>query len=239
MKKQMSAPLVGLVLAAVIVLGLLRARAGAAEQPVTLRARYGLAQPRSVTAEKTALLLVDFQQEFLDGGLPLPSADAAIARAAELTAWARRSGLLVVVVKNVASRPGALFAPGGRGSELVPTLAPRDGDLVVQKSLLGAFSRTALDTELKRRGVDTLIVAGFMTHLAVFTTASDATLLGYHVVVAADATATRALPGAADELGVDARLLQRASLDAMADRVADVLPQRAILALSVLSSPRH
>src|SRR5262249_20740080 len=154
---------------------------------------------------------------------PLPAARPAIERAKELADWARRSGILVVTVQNVASRPGGpLFVPGAHATELVPELAPKSGDFVLQKSLLGAFSRTALHAELKGRGIDTLIVAGFMTHLAVFTTATDATLLGYRVVVAAEATATRALPGAAAEEGIDAISLERASLDAMADRVADV-----------------
>jgi hypothetical protein len=58
--------------------------------------------------------------------------------------------------------------------------------------------------------------------------------LGYHVVVAGEATATRSLPGAGGEDGVDATVLQRAALDAMADRIADVLPNRAILALPVV-----
>ena len=72
-----------------------------------------------------------------------------------------------------------------------------------------------------------------MTHLAVLSTASDATVLGYRVVVAADATATRALPGAGGEDGVDPAALQRAALAAMADRVADVMPGRAIMALPI------
>jgi nicotinamidase-related amidase len=118
-------------------------------------------------------------------------------------------------------------------------LRPRPGNLVVRKRMAGAFSRTSLDADLRARGVDTLIVAGLMTHLAVFSTANDAMVLGYHVIVAGDATATRALPGAASTTGdreaevVDPTVLQRAALAAMADRAADVMLARAVMALPV------
>jgi nicotinamidase-related amidase len=100
-------------------------------------------------------------------------------------------------------------------------------------SMMGAFSRTNLDQALRARGIDTLIVAGFMTHLAVLSTASDATVLDYHVLIAADATATRALPGAGGEKGVDSLLLQRAALAAMADRTAEVSRVRDIMSLKI------
>jgi nicotinamidase-related amidase len=89
--------------------------------------------------------------------------------------------------------------------------------------MAGAFSKTDLDAHLRVSGIDTLLVAGIMTHLAVDSTARDAAILGYRVIVAADATATRTLPGAAGAPSVDATTLQRASLAAMADRFADVM----------------
>jgi len=211
------------------------ARAGktAEPAPTTLRAWYGLKPPAELQAGKTALLLVDFQDEFVHGHLPLPSARAAIAHAAELAEWARRSGLLVVCVQNISNRPGSpLFVPGSSASAFVPELAPSARDLVVVKATGGAFSHTSLDSELHARGVDTLIVAGFMTHLAVLMTANDGALLGYHVLVAADATATRALPDVSGA-ALDEKTLQRAALATLSDRVADVLPGARIMALPV------
>ncbi len=200
--------------------------------PTTLRARYGLEPPTTLHSAKTALLLVDFQEEFVHGKLPLPKARAAIEHAAQLAAWARRSGIWVVDVQNIVTRPGSpLFAPGSPSSAFVPELAPRIDDLVLVKSMAGAFSKTNLDAQLRARGIDTLIVAGLMTHLAVATTASDGMVLGYHVLVAADATATRALPGAPGGAAVDVATMQRAALATLADRVADVLPTASILAL--------
>jgi nicotinamidase-related amidase len=131
----------------------------------------------------------------------------------------------------------AAFEPRVRCGELaafVPELTPGAQDLVLVKATGGAFSRTKLDDELHWRGVDTLIVAGLMTHLAVLATADDGSLLGYRVLVAADATATRTLPGAGVTASIDAKTLQRASLATLADRVADVLPSVAIANLPVL-----
>lgn len=218
----------------VIFLGSSRAESA----PSTLRALYHLGPPALLRAPQTALVLVDCQREFVDGGLALPSSRAAIQGATELAAWARRSRILVVLVQNVIDRPGSpLFRRGSVAAELVADLAPRPEDLIIEKATGGAFTRTNLDAQLRARGIDTLIVGGFMTHLAVLTTASDAGILGYRVLVAADATATRALPGAAgldhEGAGVGAAEVQRVSLAAMADRVADVMLGSAIRNLLV------
>jgi nicotinamidase-related amidase len=71
-----------------------------------------------------------------------------------------------------------------------------------------------------------------MTHLAVDTTARDGTVLGYQVLVVTDATATRSLPGPGGGV-VDHATLQRATLAALADRFADLLPTEELLSLPV------
>jgi nicotinamidase-related amidase len=198
----------------------------------TLRSLYGLAPPRALQAAKTAVVLVDFQQEFFTGRLPLPRGAEAVASAVRLVAWARASGILVVHVRNVVTRSGSpAFDAGSPTVAFVPALTPHGDDLVVTKALAGAFSRTDLDVQLRQRGVDTLIVGGLMTHLAVAITASDATVLGYHTVVVADATATRALPAAGGAPAIDEATLQRAALATLADRTADVLTAEAIMRL--------
>ena len=97
----------------------------------------------------------------------------------------------------------------------------------------GAFSRTDLHQTLAARGVELLVIAGLMTHLAVDTSARDGTVLGYQVVVVSDATATRSLPAADGEGLVDHSTLQRAALAALADRFAEVLTTDEVLALPV------
>jgi nicotinamidase-related amidase len=219
---------------AVILSAMLSGTSAATAPPVTLRAMYGLEPPSSLSAAHTALVLVDFQKEFVDGRLPLPEVRVAIEHAAELTAWARRAGILIVFVRHVASRPDSkVFAQGSKTVDFVAGLRPDQRDLVVEKSMMGAFTRTDLDAELRGRHIDTLIVGGLMTHLAVQSTVNDGAVLGHRVIVAGDATATRALPGVDGERGVDAATLKRVALASMADRVADVMLSRAVMRLHV------
>ena len=201
-------------------------------EPTRLRDLYGLPRPSSLHPPHTALVLVDFQNEFVAGGLRLPAARAAITHAAELARWARQAGILVILVENVIDRPNApLFAAGAKNTELVPQLTPQPGDLVLRKSMAGAFSHTDFDQQLRTRGIDTLIVGGLMTHLAVLVTVIDASVLGYKVLVAADSTATRPLPGLPGEPPIDAPALQRAALATLSDRFADVLLSGEIMRL--------
>lgn len=220
--------------AALSVIALGAERAPLPPAPTTLRALYGLRPPSRFSRAHTALLLIDFQDEFVHGRLPLPEADAAVSHANTLLGWARQQQLLVIHVQQVSSKADSpVFAPRAPGTRLLPLLAPRPGELLLSKSLLGAFSRTNLQQELQSRGVNTLVIAGLMTHLAVQATAADAVALGYHAVVAGDAVATRALPGAAGLPGVDAATLQRATLASIADRLADVLTTQDIARLPV------
>jgi len=201
--------------------------------PKTLRSFYNLTAPEALEARRTALLLVDFQREFTDGALPVPDARSAIERASLLLRWARAAGLHAVHVHQESPEGSPLFAAGTRSAEVVAELVPAVGELVIHKRLGGAFSKTPLDAELRARGVHTLVIAGIMTHLAVDTSVRDATVLGYEVLLAADACATRSLPGWDGELVVRDRELQRASLAALADRFADVRLAAAIAALPI------
>ena len=200
------------------------------DKPFTLRELYGLVAPARVTAATTGLLLVDFQLEFLTGRLVVEGGRAALELAVTLLMWARRHAIAVVHVRHVALRADSpVFAEGSPTAELA--IAPIGGELVVTKHQAGGFSGTELHALLQRLGVDTVIVAGIMTHLAVDVTARDAAVLGYRVLVVADACATRALPSAIDDDVISAHELHRTALAALADRFADVVGVADVLAL--------
>lgn len=224
-------PAGGLLLVSALLVAAASCRAPEAT-PTTLRALYGMRAPDRLVPSQTALLLVDFQEEFFHGRLPVHAGAAAIAHARSLLEWARAGGVHIVHVHNISTRPGTpIFAPLSPTVAPVHDLAPHEGELVVVKSMAGAFSRTDLDAVLRRRGVDTLVVAGIMTHLAVDVTARDASLLGYRVLVAEDACTTRELPSATGGGTIDPELVHRVTLAALADRFADVRTTEAILAM--------
>lgn len=143
----------------------------------------------------TSLLLVDLQRDYLPGGrLPLVDADRAVERAALLLGAARLVGAPVVHVRHLSTRPdAAFFLPGTDGALIAPAVAPASGERVVEKHMPNSFLGTGLAAALEAEGVDRLIVAGMMTHMCVDATVRAAVDLGYDVVLAADACATRDL----------------------------------------------
>jgi nicotinamidase-related amidase len=98
----------------------------------------------------------------------------------------------------------ALFPPhaiaGTRGAEIVPELAPHDGDVVIPKRRYSGFFGTDLDITLRERGVDTLRLVGDCTNICVLYTASDARNLGYAVEVVRDGVTSFDLEAHADAL---------------------------------------
>ena len=68
-------------------------------------------------------------------------------------------------------------------------VAPQAGDMIVREVLVGAFSTTDLDAQLRERGVDTVILAGISTSGVVLSTVRDASDRDYRVLVVSDATA--------------------------------------------------
>ncbi len=144
---------------------------------------------------RTALLLIDLQNDYFPGGaMTLVGADAAVARAAALLAAARERGTPVVHVQHLSTRPGAtFFLPGTRGADIHDAVAPREGERRVVKHFPNAFRDTGLDALLRGQGIDGLVVAGMMTHMCIDTSTRAAADAGFACTLAHDACATRDL----------------------------------------------
>jgi len=198
----------------------------------TLRQMAGLKAPESLTPDKTALVLIDFQGDYFDPAkLLLPDGRRAAGQAAQLVDAADAAGVKVFHMQHTAPSPASpLFAPGSAGWAFVEPVTPRPGHEVVAKTLPSSFVRTELDAKLRAAGVDTVVIAGLMTHMCVDATARDAVSNGYKVIVAADACATRDLP-AGDGGTIAARDVHRATLAALGDRFADIMDTGALVTL--------
>lgn len=185
----------------------------------TLREISGLS-PQPAALAGSALLLIDLQNTYREGIMRLEGVEPALAEAAALLARAREAGIPVIHVRHDAG-PGSpydLTAPIGQISDAV---APRDGEAVITKSYPSAFVGTDLQARLEAAAIESLIVAGFMTHMCVNSTARSAFSLGFRPTVVASATATRALP-APDGSVVPAQAVQAASLAALGDLFAAI-----------------
>jgi nicotinamidase-related amidase len=200
--------------------------------PKTLREWAGLQPPVRLDPKKTAVVLIDFQEEYFGGNVPIPDGAAAVRNGAALAAWADRVGAAVVHVHHVAaSEKSPLFTPGTPRVAPHPLVQPAAHHHRIEKRMPSAFVGTELDAWLKARGIETLVVCGLMTHMCVDSTTRDAVAHGYRVIVADDACATRDLPSATGE-AVPHAAVHRAVLAGLGDRFADVMPTGRITALA-------
>jgi nicotinamidase-related amidase len=158
----------------------------------------------TLTPSRTALVVIDLQRGTVGAPTaPYPAADV-VAHAAAVASALRAAGGTVVLVRVTPSadgrdalRPQAdipAWQPGPRPpdwAEIVPELGPEPGDLVITKRQWGAFYGTELDLQLRRRGIDTILLAGISTNVGVESTARDAYERGYEQVFVEDAMAAR------------------------------------------------
>lgn len=143
----------------------------------------------------TTLVLIDIQNDYFPGGrMALHGSPEAGQHAHRLLAHFRRRGLPTVYVQHLAASPEApFFLPGTEGAEIHACIAPQPGERVVQKHFPNAFRETALLELLRTDGARRLVVCGMMTHMCVDATVRAAADLGFEVLLAQDACATRAL----------------------------------------------
>lgn len=169
-----------------------------------------------------ALLVIDVQNEYFTGALPITHPAGHLGRVLHAADAARGAGVPVVVVRHGFDAPDApFFRPGTPGWELHPEVAARPRDLLLDKALPGCFTGTELEAWLRARDVDTVTVAGYMTHMCCDTTARQAMHLGLKVEFLSDATGTLAVSNAAGS--VTAEELHRAVLCAQQMMISEVL----------------
>lgn len=196
----------------------------------TIRAISGAAPIERLDPKTTALVVIDFQNEYFSGRLPIPDGIAAMNKARELIRFADQAKIPVFQVQHVAPAGSPVFAQGGEGVKFHPLMQPRAQDHVLQKSTVSVFASTDLDRQLKQAGIKTVIFAGLMTHACVAGSARDAAPLGYQVVVASDASATRAITRVNGDT-VDKDSLHRAALAEIEDTFGDVMTTQQIVRL--------
>jgi nicotinamidase-related amidase len=199
----------------------------------TMRTITAAPATAALRANTTALLVIDFQLEYFEGGrMPIPDGRAAMAKAKELIAFADAHGMPVFHIQHLGPAGGPLFAQDGETVAFHPDILPAPHHSVVQKTTASSFASTDLHKQLQAQDIRTLIISGLMTHMCVSTAARDARPLGYQVIVAGDASATRAIE-AWDGGVIGHAELHRAALTEVSDSFAEVLTTEKITALDV------
>lgn len=143
---------------------------------------------------KTALVLIDLQK----GIVGVPGGDRVVENAAKLVDLFHRRGGFIVFVnvdfhdgKDVLKPPTDRPFPAGERADDWAVLDPRldigNQDYRLTKRQWGAFFGTDLDLQLRRRGIDTIVLGGISTNRGVEGTAREAFHYGYHQFFIGDA----------------------------------------------------
>jgi len=162
----------------------------------------------------TAIVLIEFQNEFVsEGGVlhaavaPVMDKTGMLANTVALVDAARAAGVTIMhapitfapgygelsrrpygILKGVVD--GNAFVKGTWGAAIVDDLAPDEGDILIEgKRGLDTFASTNLDFILRGRGISTVILAGFLTNCCVESTMRTAYENGYRVITLVDCTA--------------------------------------------------
>jgi nicotinamidase-related amidase len=188
----------------------------------TLRALTGMS-PAPAPLSKSALVLIDCQQTYREGIMQLVGVEPALEEAAALLERFRAAGRPVIHIMHDAG-PGTPYDVTAPIGQIAAAVGPIEGETIIVKKFPSAFEQTALDAELKKLGIENVVYVGFMTHMCVNSTARASFNHGYANTVVAGATATRSIPNPASGADMPAAQLHDASLSALADMFAVVVP---------------
>jgi nicotinamidase-related amidase len=138
---------------------------------------------------KTALILVDIQNDYFEGGdWPVANMQTVATNAARLLDHARSQGDMVVHVRHeMPSDAAPFFRPGSKGAEINASVAPAGNEPVIVKSRPNSFVGTDLLDRLQQAEVKAVVICGAMSQMCIDATARAAVDFGFQVSVAQDA----------------------------------------------------
>jgi nicotinamidase-related amidase len=189
---------------------------------------------------RTAIVAVDFQNDIVGAdGAFAPMFRGEVERTNVISIATRlldgaRAARVKVVYSRASFQPGypelvtniplltsiaqyGCLIDGSAGAAIIDPVAPHDGDVVLTHHRVSCFHGTELDVVLRGAGIDTVVLAGVATNLAVESTARAGADLGYRIIVVSDACSTTS------ETAHDASLGSLAMF-------AEIVPARSLLA---------
>lgn len=127
--------------------------------------------------------------------MQLTGVEEALQEASALLARARTLQIPIFHIQHDGG-PGSPYDLTTELGQIAEEVAPQDGEYVISKNFPNSFIQTELDDKLRALNIEHIVLAGFMTHMCVNSTAHGGFNLGYKPTVVASATATRALQAA-------------------------------------------
>jgi nicotinamidase-related amidase len=168
----------------------------------------------AIDPKRTAVVLIEYQNDFTsEGGVlheavsPVMEQTGMLDNTRALVEAARAAGATIVhapitfapgygeladhpygILKGVVD--STAFVKGEWGAEIVESLAPQAGDVIVEgKRGLDTFATTNLDFILRARGITTIALGGFLTNCCVESTMRTGYEKGYQVITLSDCVA--------------------------------------------------
>ncbi len=142
------------------------------------------------TTPRRALLVIDVQNEYISGNLPIdyPPVQASLACIGRAMDAAEAAGVPVIVVQHRGPATAPLFAEGSDGWQLHASVAARPRAHLIGKTMPSAFAGTDLALWLSAHEIDTLTVSGYMTQNCNASTIFEACHAGLQVEYLSDAS---------------------------------------------------
>lgn len=186
---------------------------------------------------KTALLIIDIQNDYFPGGkYPLVNPSEAAKKAYMILQCFREHNCPHVHIQHISKKPDAtFFLSGDRGTDIHDSVAHFEGEPIVYKHEPNSFLNTNLLELLKSWEIERVVITGMMTHMCVDATARAASDLGFQVIIAEDACATRDLKYG--DITIPAELVHKAFLAALKS-YGKVMKSEEILALLAAEQER-
>ena len=186
---------------------------------------------------KTALLIIDIQNDYFPGGkYPLVNPSEAAKKAYMILQCFREHNCPHVHIQHISKKPDAtFFLSGERGTDIHDSVAHFEGEPIVYKHEPNSFLNTDLLELLKSWETERVVITGMMTHMCVDATARAASDLGFQVIIAEDACATRDLKYG--DTTIPAELVHKAFLAALKS-YGKVMKSEEILALLAAEQER-
>ena len=171
---------------------------------------------------KRALLVIDVQNEYFRGNLPVTYPKNSFENIIKVMDFTNENKIPVLLIQHTNPRKDQVtFKKGTDEHKIHEEVLKREYDKIIEKNLPGSFTGTELGPWLKENDIDTLVISGYMTQMCCDTTARQAMHLGFNVEFLSDATGTLDISNYAGE--INAEELHKAILITQAMRFSKVV----------------
>ncbi|MBM7570221.1 cysteine hydrolase family protein [Aquibacillus albus] len=198
----------------------------------------------AINLKRSAVVVVDMQNVFAhpDGTIFVEATKKIVPKIQDLTKVAKQAGVPIIYLRHVVQGDGTdtgrmkdivpnidqMLQNGSWNVEIINSLTPEVDDIIVDKPFFGGFTGTDLDTILRGKDIDTIIISGTLTNICCETTARQAVEREYKVIFLSDGTAAGDKP----DMGwgpVSAELNQQVTLINLASTFCQVSPTNQIV----------